>query len=79
MFNISLEEYRIRTLGVKDKNLYRVVLQKLMADLDSDETIVRYDNFIFLTGLLREDEIDLSKYDLSTLLTGLGILVGGKE
>ena len=74
MRTLFLDEYRFRTVSVKEKNLYRIVLQKLNVDLESDDVIARYENFICLTGLLREAEVDLTKYDLGILLIDLGII-----
>ena len=79
MKTLNLEEYRIRTVGIKDKNLYRVVLQQLNVDLEADEIIARYSILIYLTGLLREGEIDLDRYDLGILLIGLGIIVEAEQ
>ncbi len=79
MKTLVLDEYRLRAVGVKEKNLYRIVLQRLSVDLEADDVIARYENFIYLTGLLREAEVDLTKYDLSILLIGLGIIVDGER
>ena len=79
MRHLILDEYRLITMGVKDKNLCRVVLQQLNVDLESDEVIARYEVLVYLTGLEREETINLERYDLNLILQGLGLIVGAEQ